>query len=1373
MKRLMVLLLPAGILAVALIGGIVGRATGTVPIPDGVWFYLWPILIALTFLALSLSLLVLGAYRWVWVVGTGFVAQTIGVLMLWGGGFDTPWEVLGFTVPAVIVALLVVLVVWLIASLRTLWLEKKMIEGMGDEGGMDQQELQKIRDGMAEAISLLKRAGSGRNAIYQLPWFLVIGRPQAGKTIAIKNSGLGLPVRKDWIKGVGGTHTADWFFTNDLIFLDTPGEWVEKGTTEEGQRYWTELLRLLRKYRGRQPLDGLIVLVPADDLLSKSDEELQDQASNVREVIDLLHDELRFRFPVYLLVSKCDLVEGFVDFFRGLPAQRRHEILGWSHTDPNEGDPLRLIPRGFQRVARRLQAYRLEMLARIAKKTRARRLFFFPEEFKRLQRPLSVFADILFLEDPANEPPVFRGFYFTSGTQEGSPLGQALSQLAQNLGVRPAHEQETGEEEPKRSYFLLELFRNLMVGDEGLVGRTAFHWWRRRRDTMFVAFLPAGAALFVLAMSLLSFFLNYGLYQRVDGEVPGVVRALEPYRESPDPSNLSKALELTERLRAYHKELDGFTLLRRFGMRRPGPLTHRMLETYRDQFEKTVLDPTLRLAQSFVLDPDQTCADRMEVFYSVIWLRQGRRAEWAEDMKGLEKALPLSPEQSRQVAADLRRQFAYLINHSSRNEAFLGSISLAEMARGIKTDCSSDDSLTGLDLYRRYQEECASTDRACEWVDCNLRLKEALGFEEKDFGVLQQHIEDAKTDLANLQDLEPEAKSALEVFSDIRIRDREADACLDQFREKVLPEIRRYADQDRMIAQCRDEMPDGRGSREKVYSILGAQDDSLSEAQETVKVRMQDFNSSCRARYPDLRPTVLFEATRNFRRLACLKENTPCSEVRASTPRPVATPRRTPRPAAPRRLTYFTASAEPGYNARSWANKKEELSGQLRYAEGLPSGERQTEENRVAAVVRSYSAQYARSWSKYLDDLELKQQGLAPDWLKKLSKTDEYRKLLEPASQALEVGDMENQTPFMALKQGLETLGDLSGFVAGDLAIYQSKLGAVAEDLDRCGKDPRVWNEYRRQLTAGDSSNSLVSTRRWVEEHAGASLAGGKLRDLLLKPLDVASDYVRTSTDLIAASWKELQDRYGSVAGAFPFAGDPSAPLAEEEDLVAVFGGESGVVKEVRDLTSKTQLSAPATNWLKQASALSEALFPKGDDALAPLSLRVTMGEWVVEPSKAAEDYRLDKLTLRFSSDSEFEWSAGDPDAKSEVVDIDLFGKRASQNSSARVLVGERKGILGRMLTANWKEMDPMVAVETSEIWAPMKLLAGGLAEGADTGGDKLDLVYAVEVPYKRNEPGHMRIKVTVEGEGLSQLLDLLAGPFPKPPGRAVDGGPP
>ena len=107
-----------------------------------------------------------------------------------------------------------------------------------------------------------------------------------------------MSVKKDWVKGVGGSFTSNFFFTNDLIFLDTPGKWVENGLDEDAEGLWNYQIDLLKKYRGHRPLDGLIVVVPAEDLLTKDDSRLREQACNIREVVDLFHEKLHFRFPI-------------------------------------------------------------------------------------------------------------------------------------------------------------------------------------------------------------------------------------------------------------------------------------------------------------------------------------------------------------------------------------------------------------------------------------------------------------------------------------------------------------------------------------------------------------------------------------------------------------------------------------------------------------------------------------------------------------------------------------------------------------------------------------------------------------------------------------------------------------------------------------------------------------------------------------------------------------------------------------------------------------------------------------------------------------------------------------------------------------------
>ena len=1390
-KRILGLFIPASVVGAGVAAS--GYAYKLGFIPQGVWFYLWPSLIAVLFLAMGLTCLFMGMKRWLWPLGTGFLVQTIGIILMWAGDLDGPWDVLQITVVAVVAMLMLMLIVWMIVTLRARWLEKKMLEGIGGEAGMDQQELHKIRNGMQEALALLKRAGRGRNAIYELPWFLVIGRTKGGKTFAIKNSGLSLPVRKDWVKGVGGTHTVDWFFTNELIFLDTPGEWVSKVIDDQGRRYWTELLKLLRRYRGRRPLDGLAVVVPADDLLSKTDEELQDQASNIREVIDLLHGELKFRFPVYVLVSKCDLVDGFVDFFKGLPAQRRHEILGWSHDDPNSGDPVRLIPKGFKHVLRRLEAYRLEMLGRVPKRTQARRLFFFTENFRRLERPLSVFTDILFLEDPANEPPVFRGFYLTSATQgEGTPMGEALSSLARTLGVRVSQTQET-EEEPKRSYFLLELFRTLMVGDEGLVSRTAMHWWRRRRDTLFVAFLPAGLAVAWLLMSLLSYTLNAGVYSDIKSETPRIVEKLRAYQEDSSIMNLNAALDLTEQLRREHKALDGFTLFRRFGMRRPGTLRSDTFEIFREQFTRSILDSTLRRAEEFTLDPDQNCADRMDVFYSVIWLRQGHRGEMSDDLRGLERIWEMSTAQTQEARVKLLSQFWYLKENSSENQSFLTSISLAKMANSIKSECGGGGSLSALDQYMKFQQSCVDPPSNCDIVECREKLDRVLEFEEKSFGKLVAHMEDLKTDLRDLIPSEPGADDALEAFRDIGGKESKAGVCQQRFEENILPALKNYAAQQDLIDACNSEWDGGGKKTREAFRIVRAQKKGQEDTEKSLRLAMKDFSKDCFGKVPgftQLDSDLLFRLTLGYRLVACTEQDDECDKrddglalarrpasggaaPARVTPAPVEPRESEARPAARARssgLQWFDAIRSPGYTSESWNRRKSEWAEEQAIAQEEMSGAQKTAElERVRSEVEGYARQYVSVWEDYLNALELKvNRGSVPLWLEGLSATPEFRALLLPAAQALQVGDRESEPPFDAMRTGTASLGALTSFVEGGLRQYQAMLGKVASDLKRCESDHGFWAEYRSQVGNEGGSNSLVQAAQWLDMNAGAGLAQGRLRKLLEKPLSDARDYIRSSGDLTGAQWKGLTGLWADMSGKFPFAGDPKAPMVEEKDLRALLGAKSGFARVFYDASQSVSLTSEARNWVDQAGQLSRIFFVEGQDELQPLHLRLEIGEATFEPADYVKTYRVDEVLVYLGGGLDFNWKAGQP--KTSKIDVPLFGKEASEESMVKATLSEKKGVMGRALSKeNWTVVPPKELAPSKGAWAPIKLIAAGLPPGSELpDADKLTLTYTVEVPYKKNNPGKIKIPITVEGKGLARLIALMKEGLPAPPATSA-----
>ena len=66
----------------------------------------------------------------------------------------------------------------------------------------------------------------------------------------------------------------------------------------------------------------------ASDLMLWNDEERSRYAGHVRARVEELYQRLGVRFPVYLLITKTDLLAGFMDFFGELDADGRARVWG-------------------------------------------------------------------------------------------------------------------------------------------------------------------------------------------------------------------------------------------------------------------------------------------------------------------------------------------------------------------------------------------------------------------------------------------------------------------------------------------------------------------------------------------------------------------------------------------------------------------------------------------------------------------------------------------------------------------------------------------------------------------------------------------------------------------------------------------------------------------------------------------------------------------------------------------------------------------------------------------------------------------------------------------------------------------------------------
>lgn len=82
------------------------------------------------------------------------------------------------------------------------------------------QEVQALRQQMQDAIKTIRKSKigdqTGKAALYELPWYMVIGNPAAGKSSAVLHSGLKFPfmekTNKLSVKGLAVHATVTGFF---------------------------------------------------------------------------------------------------------------------------------------------------------------------------------------------------------------------------------------------------------------------------------------------------------------------------------------------------------------------------------------------------------------------------------------------------------------------------------------------------------------------------------------------------------------------------------------------------------------------------------------------------------------------------------------------------------------------------------------------------------------------------------------------------------------------------------------------------------------------------------------------------------------------------------------------------------------------------------------------------------------------------------------------------------------------------------------------------------------------------------------------------------------------------------------------------------
>jgi len=397
--------------------------------------------------------------------------------------------------------------------------------------------LRELQDSWKEAIESLKSSHLKKygNPLYVLPWYMVIGESGSGKTTAIKSAGLSSPFADvSRTSGISGTKNCDWWFFEQAIIIDTAGRYaipVDEGRDKEE---WQKFLNLLVKYRKRESLNGLIVTIAADKLLGSGPEALEEDGRNIRRRIDELMRVLGVKFPVYVLVTKCDLIQGMTQFCDHLPDKSLEQAMGLMNHDLLT-DVVAFVNRAMHTIGGRLRDLRLLLFHKAGSIGADPGLLLFPEEFEKMKSGFDSFIKGAFGENPYQETPVLRGLFFSSGQQEGSPYSHFLK----SLGLIEERDVLPG---TNNGLFLHDFFEQILPNDRNLFTPTQrrLEWSLLTRNLGIASWVAVAVA--ICGLLSFSFVKNLGTMRGIShefskplilqGEVLTDVIIMERFREA-------------------------------------------------------------------------------------------------------------------------------------------------------------------------------------------------------------------------------------------------------------------------------------------------------------------------------------------------------------------------------------------------------------------------------------------------------------------------------------------------------------------------------------------------------------------------------------------------------------------------------------------------------------------------------------------------------------------------------------------------------------------------------------------------------------------------------------------------------------------------
>ncbi len=313
-----------------------------------------------------------------------------------------------------------------------------------------------VKRSFQKAAKSLEKQLRSAEAIYNVPWFAMVGEPGSEKSAILGESGLAARPGSPETFGLDEPEIANfWWFFNEAVVIDfneqlfAVADEPKGGNGKKGPEAkrgffsrifrrkggsksvgaWRSQLDGLRDARRLRPIDGLVLTIDVGSLMMKTPEAAGRISRRAEAVAARIHEaqyQLAVDFPIHVVLTGCEKLKGFGTFTRALPEQIRDQIFGWSAPyEPDTSYESEWIEEAVASLHEQTCVAQLELLNSVGNQRERDELYLLPREIRQLAEPLRIYLDPLFKTTSFRRSLPLRGIYMTARVSDKPPAPKA------------------------------------------------------------------------------------------------------------------------------------------------------------------------------------------------------------------------------------------------------------------------------------------------------------------------------------------------------------------------------------------------------------------------------------------------------------------------------------------------------------------------------------------------------------------------------------------------------------------------------------------------------------------------------------------------------------------------------------------------------------------------------------------------------------------------------------------------------------------------------------------------------------------------------------------------------------------------------------